>query len=254
MKRSIDLNADLGEGFGAYDMGDDAAMLEIITSANVACGFHAGDPQIMDRTVRMALDNGVAIGAHPGFNDLWGFGRRPIHGDSAEEISNMLIYQMGALQGFVQARGARLSHVKVHGALANMASVDRALADAYCQAVKRFNGELNVTAIVATELEHAAVAAGLRPLREIYADRAYNDDATLRSRKLPGAVIHDAGEACERVLQMLEEGAVISTNGIRIPVEIDTICVHGDNAESVATAGRLRDALERQGYTLNPPN
>ena len=200
MTVSIDLNADLGESFGPWRMGADEHLLEIITSANVACGFHAGDPLVMDRTVQTALRHGVAVGAHPGFKDLEGFGRRRIQGLTPDDVRTLIRYQVGALEGIARAHGVALGHVKLHGALGNMASEDEAIASLFVEAVAAFDPELVVVTMAATALERAADAHGHPLVREIYADRAYNDDGTLVARGTPGAVLHDAEEAADRVL------------------------------------------------------
>ena len=249
--RAIDLNSDLGEGFGAYRMGDDEAMLGIVTSANVACGVHAGDPEIMARVFKRAKENGIAVGAHPGYPDLWGFGRRAIP-FSAAEIERLLAYQIGAAQGLATYAGHRVTHVKAHGALGNLAADDRAVAEAVARAVKAVDATLVSFVIAGTESERAAERAGLAFAREIFADRAYTDAGTLVPRGEPGAVIDDAAEASRRVRQMLDEGAVIARSGKRIPVGIDTVCVHGDTPSAVAMAARLRLDLAAAGYRLAP--
>ncbi|HEY8384051.1 MAG TPA: 5-oxoprolinase subunit PxpA [Microvirga sp.] len=252
MTRTVDLNCDMGEGFGPWPMGDDAAMLDIVTSANVACGFHAGDPQIMFRTAEMAKAKGVALGAHPGFNDLWGFGRRPIRGDSPAEIERMVAYQIGALQGVAALAGYRVSYVKVHGALNNMANEDEALAMALARAVKGVDPALVHVCMPGLPMERASERIGLPVAREFFADRTYEDDGTLTSRKKPGSVLHDAEAAAQRVLQTLRDGAVTSTSGKRIPVAVDTICVHGDEPSAVAMARTVRRVLEENGFRIAP--
>jgi 5-oxoprolinase (ATP-hydrolysing) subunit A len=233
----IDLNCDMGESFGAWTMGNDAEMLKIVTSANVACGFHGGDPLVMFETVKGAKENRVGIGAHPSFYDIWGFGRRLIQGEKPEDIEKTVVYQIGALRGVARAVGHRVGHVKAHGTLANLAAVDR---------------ELIYVVMAGTELEHAAAELGLRMAREIYADRAYDDSGNLVSRTLPGAVLHDPEEAAARVQAMVREGAIISSSGKRIPVAIDTVCVHGDNPAAVAMAGLGREKLEGAGIAVRP--
>ena len=248
----IDLNSDLGEGFGMWSMGDDAAMLDIVTSANVACGFHAGDPQIMFRTAELARSKGVAVGAHPGFNDLWGFGRRVVRGDSPQEIERMLAYQIGAMQAVATLAGHRVSYVKVHGALNNMANEDDELALALARAVKGVDPNLVHVCMPGLAMERASERIGLKIAREFFADRTYEDNGNLTSRKKPGAVLHDAEEAAERVLRTLREGAVTTVSGKRIPVAIDTICVHGDEPSAVCMARTVRATLEANGFTLAP--
>jgi 5-oxoprolinase (ATP-hydrolysing) subunit A len=248
----VDINSDLGEGWGAWTIGDDAAMLQIVTSANLACGFHGGDPDVIARSIDLARDGGVAIGAHPSFNDLIGFGRRQIVGDSPETIKNTLLYQIAALTGMATAIGHRVTHVKTHGSLGNMAAVDDELAGAVAGAVRALDRDLILVVMPGNALERAARAHGLRMANEIYADRTYDDDGNLTPRRQPGAVIHDAAEAQRRAMRMLEDGAIISTTGKRIPVRIDTICVHGDNPSAVAMARGLRTALEQVGIGVRP--
>jgi UPF0271 protein len=248
----IDLNCDMGESFGAWTMGSDAEMLKIVTSANVACGFHGGDPLVMFETVSRAKENGVGIGAHPSFFDVWGFGRRQIQGEKPEDIEKMVVYQIGALQGVARAVGHHVGHVKAHGTLANLGAVDRPTALAIGRAIGAIDRELIYVVMAGTELERAAGELGLRMAREIYADRAYDDTGNLVSRKLPGAVLHDPEEAAARVQAMVREGAIISNSGKRIPVAIDTVCVHGDNPAAVAMAGLVREKLEQADIAVRP--
>jgi 5-oxoprolinase (ATP-hydrolysing) subunit A len=250
--KSIDLNSDMGEGFGVYRMGDDAGMLEIVTSANIACGFHAGDPLIMHDVVKRAGENGVAIGAHPSFLDLWGFGRRPIHGERPADIEKIIAYQIGALQGIAASLGRRVSHVKTHGSLGNMVAVDDALAAAVARAVAAVDRSLILVVMPGMATERAGAAADLPLMREIYADRTYGDDGNLTPRKEPGAVIHDAEAAAARVLRMVEEQRITTTSGKAIPVAIDSVCVHGDTPDSVVMARRIRAMLEGAGYAVRP--
>lgn len=248
----IDLNTDLGESFGAWTMGDDDAMLDLVTSANVACGFHAGDPIVMHRTMAAARDRGVSVGAHPGFLDLWGFGRRPILGDSPADIEKMLVYQIGAAQAVAASVGVRLAHVKTHGSLGNMAMVDPDLATAVARAVRTIDRDLILVVMPGLALEQAGLGEGLVLAREVYADRTYDDDGNLTSRKVAGAVTHDAEAAAARVLHMVEDGAVRTVTGRRLPVQIDTICVHGDNPQAVAMARTIRGVLQAGGAELRP--
>jgi 5-oxoprolinase (ATP-hydrolysing) subunit A len=248
----IDLNCDMGESFGAWKMGSDAEMLKIVSSANVACGFHAGDPLVMFETVAGAKENGVGIGAHPSFLDVWGFGRRRIEGENPEDIEKAVIYQIGALMGVARAVGHSVGHVKAHGSLANLAAVDRATALAIGHAIAAVDRDLVYVVMAGTELERAATDLNLPMAREIYADRAYDDTGNLVSRKLPGSVLHDPEEAAERVLAMVREGAIISQSGKRIPVAIDTVCVHGDNPEAVRMATCVRKRLEAAGIAIRP--
>lgn len=252
MQRRVDLNADLGESFGAWRMGDDEAMLAIVTSANVACGFHAGDPLVMWKTCESAKARGVAIGAHPSFLDIWGFGRRPIEGERPEDIMRQCVYQIGALQAVAAAVGHRVTHVKPHGSLGNMAAEDDGLATAVAEATAVVDRSLVLVAMPGSALERAGERKGLRVAREVFADRAYDDRGMLVSRKLEGAVIHDAEAAARRVLAMLEEGAITSVSGKKIPARIDTICVHGDNPAAVAMARAVRSALETAGVAVRP--
>ncbi|MBI3503208.1 MAG: LamB/YcsF family protein [Proteobacteria bacterium] len=246
----VDLNSDLGESFGAWNMGDDDAMLDIVTSANVACGFHAGDPDIMLKTVARAKAHGVAIGAHPGFHDLQGFGRRQIHGLSAREIEALIAYQIGALQGIAATAGHRVTHVKAHGALSNMAMFDDGMATAIARAVRAVDPALAFVVIPLTALERAGQAANLPLVREIYADRAYEDDGTLVPRRKQGAVLHDPGAVAERVRQMVEEKAIVGVGGRRLPVSIDTVCIHGDSPGAVEMARAVRRRLEAAGIRI----
>jgi 5-oxoprolinase (ATP-hydrolysing) subunit A len=248
---SIDLNADLGEGFGPWRMGDDAALLGVVTSANVACGFHAGDPDIMTRVLMQAREAGVAVGAHVAFPDIAGFGRR-ILPMSAAEIARAVAYQIGAAQALATFAGHRLSHVKVHGALANLAEHDAAVADAIAEATRAVDPSLTLLAIARSEQTRAGERAGLRVAHEIFADRAYANDGRLRARALPGAVIHDVDVVIARVRQMLAAQALITIDGELLPTPIDSICVHGDTPQAVALAQALRHALENDGVALRP--
>ena len=248
----VDINCDMGEGFGPWPMGDDAAMLDIVTSANIACGFHAGDPSIMFKTAEMARAKGVAIGAHPGFNDLWGFGRRVIRGDGADEIERMVAYQIGALQALAALAGHEVTYVKVHGALNNMANEDDDLALAIARAVKGVDAGLVNVCMPGLAMERASQKVGVAVAREFFADRTYDDSGNLTSRRKPGSVLHDADEAAQRVLQTLHDRALTTVSGKRIAVEIDTICVHGDEPSAVAMARTIRGKLEAAGITVAP--
>ncbi|MCA3246961.1 MAG: 5-oxoprolinase subunit PxpA [Azospirillum sp.] len=249
---SVDLNSDLGESFGAWNMGDDGAMLDIVTSANVACGFHAGDPDTMRATCEAAKARGVAIGAHPGFHDLQGFGRRQILGLTAREIEALIAYQIGALQGIATAAGHHVTHVKAHGALSNMAMTDRTIAEALARAIKAVDPSLVFVVIPLTQLEAAGEAANLPLAREIYADRAYEDDGTLMSRKKPGAVLHDPVEVAARVVRMVRERAIVGAGGKKMALGIDTVCIHGDSPGAVAMARAVRAELTAAGVTIAP--
>ena len=251
MSARIDLNADLGEGFGPWQLGDDAALLDIVTSANVACGFHAGDPDIMVETAAAARVRGVAIGAHPGFFDLRGFGRNRIQ-ESPRRIERDIAYQIGALQACAALAGARVTHVKAHGALANLSNEDEAVADALARAVAGVDPSLVLVVMPGLAAERAGARAGLTLVREVYADRAYAEAGGRAPRGSPGAVIHAAEEAAARVARMVGEGAVFTIGGRRIPVTVDTVCVHGDNPEAIAMARAVRMALEFAGFSLRP--
>jgi UPF0271 protein len=242
MSRTIDLNADMGEGFGLWTIGDDQALLGIVSSASIACGFHAGDPDVMDRTIRLAVANSVGIGAHPGFADLKGFGRRklPLPHD---EIANAVAYQLGAAQAMAKRSGGYVRHLKLHGALSNMASVDHGLARACYEAALDVDPDIVIMVLAATAMEEVARDLSCNWAGEIFADRAYNDDATLVDRSLPGAVLHDAETAAPRILKMLEAGAIIAESGKHIPCQIDTICLHGDTTGAVTMAKGIRDHL-----------
>lgn len=246
---SIDLNSDLGEGFGAYRCGDDEAMLAVVTSANVACGLHAGDPEIMARAFAVARERGVAVGAHPGFPDLWGFGRRRIP-FSTGEIERLVAYQIGAAAALAAYAGHRIAYVKPHGALGNIAAEDRGVADAIARAVKAVDPGLAMLAIALTEQVAAGEAAGLAVYQEIFADRGYTDQGQLIARDKPGALITDADEAAGRMVEMVTEGVIITASGKRLPTQIHSICVHGDSDHAVATAKRVRQALEQAGLRL----
>lgn len=252
MKRHVDLNADMGESFGPWRMGDDASLLRIVTSANVACGFHAGDPDVMAETMRHAVDNDVAIGAHPGFADLQGFGRRRMELPK-ESLRNLLRYQIGAAQGMAAAVGGRIGHVKLHGALANMAADDIDLARTCYETVMEIDPSLTVYVLCGTRQEEAARTTGVNWAGEIFADRAYNEDATLVDRRLEGAVIHDPVTAAARMVEMVREGAIIARDGTRLPAQIDTICLHGDGPEAIGIAQAVRAALTEAGIAVRGP-
>ncbi len=247
----VDLNSDLGESFGRYTLGMDDKVLPVITSANVACGFHAADPVVMARTVALAKDCGVAVGAHPGFPDLMGFGRRNMS-VSPEEARAYVLYQLGALDAFLRPLGMKLQHVKPHGALYNMAAKDPALAKAICQGIRDFDDSLIVLALSGGQLGVQAEALGLRSVSEVFADRAYEPDGTLVSRSKPGSMITDEDEAVARVIRMVTEGVVTAVNGEDIPIRADSVCVHGDGPRAVAFSAKIRKALEDRGVELCP--
>jgi len=252
MADTVDLNADLGEGFGDWRKGDDEALMSIVTSANIACGFHAGDPVTMARTLRLAKARGVGIGAHPGFDDLRSFGRRRILGMDAEELRSMIVYQIGALVGLARAEGTAVRHVKLHGALSNMACEDEALSRICVEAVQRLDPSLIFVATSATALERAAVTQKARYVSEVYADRAYMSDGTLAPRSQPGSVLHDPAEIADRVARMLQEREVISIQGKPVRLDPRTICVHGDNPEALGIAEKLRKRIEDEGFRFEP--
>jgi UPF0271 protein len=245
----INLNADLGESFGAWTMGEDAALLGVVNSANIACGFHAGDPLVMRTTVRMALAAGVGLGAHPAYPDLQGFGRRPMTLAPAE-LEAVILYQVGALAGMAAAEGGKLSHVKPHGALNNQACEDAALADVVARAVRAFDPGLILLAPALSELQAAGQRAGLPVAAEIFADRAYTDVGTLVPRSRPGAVIHDPDAVVAHVLRMLQAGGIVAASGKLLPTAMHSICVHGDTPGAVDNARRLRTALQAKGWRL----
>jgi len=248
----IDLNCDMGESFGAYTIGDDEAMLAIVSSANVACGFHGGDPMVIHRTIEKAASNKVQVGAHPGFNDLFGFGRRAIRGERPADIEKQLIYQIGAVRALGEAIGWPIRHVKTHGAMGNMAAEESDLANTVARAIRAVDRDLIFVVMPGMETEKAAERHGLRPAREIYADRAYGENGNLAPRSLEGAVIHDPQIVAERILHMVEDQAVTTMGGKRIPVRIDTVCVHGDTPGAVRIAGVLKERLQAAGIGLRP--
>lgn len=245
----IDLNCDMGESFGRYKLGLDEEVIRFISSANVACGMHAGDPEVMRATVGLAKAAGVSVGAHPGFADLQGFGRRNMAVQPAEAYA-LVLYQLGALTGFCRAAGVRLAHVKPHGALYNMAVKDLALAEAICRAVRDFDPELVLLAPAGSQMDRAAAALGLRFAGEVFADRAYQADGSLVPRSQPGAVIEDEELAVRRVVRMVCEGKVEAIDGQDIAVQADSVCVHGDGAKALAFVKRIRAALLGAGVEI----
>lgn len=246
----IDLNADLGESFGTWNKGLDGELLEIVTSANIACGFHAGDPLVMESTCQACLENGVNIGAHPGFRDLAGFGRREILNYGEGELRTDSIYQIGALQAVAHSIGARVGHVKYHGAVANMASRDAGLARTLYRAVRTLDPDLRIIVIASTCQQAVAEELGMPHVNEIFADRAYNDDGTLVSRLDARAMVRDPDTCADNMLRAVETGKVISINGNDVDINPGTICVHGDTAEAVNIADAVRNRLERSGVTV----
>ena len=246
----VDLNSDLGESFGNYTIGMDEEILKFVSSANVACGWHAGDPMVMEKTVALAKEFGTAVGAHPGFPDLMGFGRRNM-AVTPEEAKAYVKYQLGALQAFAKAHGVKIQHVKPHGALYNMAAVDEKLAKAMCEAVYEVDKDIIFMGLAGSKMITAAEETGLKAASELFADRAYNDDGTLVSRKLPGAVIKDKDLAIQRVVRMVKEGKVESINGKDIDIKADSICVHGDNPKALEFVKNIRETLEKEGVTIS---
>jgi UPF0271 protein len=249
MALTVDLNCDVGESFGVYTLGRDAEILEFVTSANIACGFHAGDPATMRKTVHLALEKHVAIGAHPGFPDLIGFGRRVIE-TSPQEAQDLVTYQVGALLAFVRAEGATLRHVKPHGALYNMAARNAALARAIADAVQRVDPQLVLVGLSGSELVRAGEDAGLATASEVFADRTYQADGSLTPRQRPGATITDPLEAARRVVGMIERGSVLSEQGTEVPVRADTVCIHGDTPDAVAYARAIRQHFAAAGMEV----
>jgi UPF0271 protein len=245
--RKIDLNCDLGESFGTYAIGMDEDVIRYISSANVACGFHASDPSVMQSTVRLAKKAGVSVGAHPGLPDLQGFGRRNMD-INPEDAKAMTLYQIGALAAFCKAEGVRLCHVKPHGALYNMAGKDYKLARAICEAVRDFDPSLILLGLSGSQMLKAAEELGLSSAREVFADRAYEEDGSLVSRSKPGSMIED--EAINRVLRMVTEGRVRAISGKDIPIQADSVCVHGDGPKALAFVMKIRAALEKTGIEV----
>lgn len=249
MTYSVDLNCDMGESFGAWTLGQDAAVLPFVTSANIACGFHAGDPGVMRQTVRAALGHHVAIGVHPGLPDLVGFGRRNID-ISAEEAFDMTVYQLGALGAVARAEGGQLHHLKPHGALYNMAATNAALAQAIAEAVYRVQPELVLYGLAGSELTKAGERLGLKTAHEVFADRTYQANGTLTPRRQPDALVTSADAAVAQVLRMVREGRVRSQQGPDVAIRADTVCLHGDGAHAVEFAQRLHGALREAGVRL----
>lgn len=247
----IDLNCDLGESFGAYKLGMDEDVIPFISSANVACGFHASDPVVMRKTVEMAGKSGVCVGAHPGFPDLMGFGRRNMK-ISPAEAKAYIQYQMGALSAFCRACGVKLAHVKPHGAFYNMAGKDYDLAKAICEGIAEFDGSLILLALSGSEMIRAAKDTGIRAASEVFADRAYEEDGSLVARSKPNSMITDEEEAIRRVVRMAKEGKVTSVTGKDIPIQADSVCVHGDNAKALEFVQKIREALTAEGISIAP--
>ncbi len=251
MAKQVNLNADMGESFGAWKMGNDDALLDIIGSASIACGFHAGDPNVMHHVVTRAKEKGVSIGAHPGFNDIWGFGRRRID-MNVRDLEYMIAYQIGALQAMAAYVGEKVTHLKPHGALNNMAAENLEFALAIGRAMKAVDRSIIYVALAGSEMEAAAVKLDLPLAREGFCDRLYDDDGNLTSRKIPGAVLHDAEEIKNRVVHMVLDEEIVSRNGKHLKRKIDSLCVHGDEPTAVLAARAVRQGLEAAGVRVLP--
>jgi 5-oxoprolinase (ATP-hydrolysing) subunit A len=245
----VDLNSDLGESFGPWQMGQDEALMSSITSANVACGFHAGDPSVMRQTIALAKQHGVAVGAHPGFPDLIGFGRREIQA-SPREVEDYVLYQISALAGMAATQSVRLQHVKAHGALYNQACRDASLAEAIARAVAAFDSSLILLGLPGSALLRAGQQAGLRVAAEVFADRAYDADGSLTSRRKPGAVLHDAAQVVDRAVRMVRDRQVIAIDGSAVRLDVDTICLHGDTPGSAELARHIKQGLIEAGIRV----
>ena len=248
---TVDLNSDLGESFGRYTIGNDDKIIPLISSANVACGYHASDPVVMGKTIAMAKEAGIRVGAHPGFPDLMGFGIRNMNVTPAEAKSYVL-YHLGALDAFCRVNGVKMQHVKPHGALYNMAAKDYTLSTAICEAIKEFDSNLIVLALSGGQLAKAAQDMGLRTAMEVFADRGYEEDGTLVDRRKEGAMITDENEAIARVIRMVKEKKVTAVTGKDIPIQADSICVHGDGAKALAFVEKIREAFEKEGIQISP--
>ncbi|MET1054041.1 MAG: 5-oxoprolinase subunit PxpA [Pedobacter sp.] len=249
---SADLNCDMGESYGAFSLGSDELILPFVTSANIACGFHAGDPAVMKKTVKRAIANGVAMGVHPGLPDLQGFGRREMS-VSAEEAYDMVVYQIGALAAFVKSEGGVLNHVKPHGALYNMAAVSKELSSAIAEAVYKVDPGLVLYGLSGSELIAAGIRTGLKVANEVFADRTYQENGSLTSRKFADAMVTDEQIAINRVLRMVKEGKVTSQQGTDIKIIADTICIHGDGKHAVLFAEKIYTAFKNEGIVLQSP-
>lgn len=249
--KKIDLNCDLGESFGSYKLGNDELILSEVTSANIACGFHAGDAHVMYKTVMLAKERGVAIGAHPGFNDISGFGRREIP-HTPGEITEMVLYQIGALSAFCKAHEVKLSHVKPHGALYNLAAKDPFIAKAIAKAVMLFDSDLLLYGLSGSELIKAGQEVGLHTVSEVFADRTYQNDGSLTSRKDENAIISSTELALAQVIQMIETDTVTTVEGQSIPIVAESVCVHGDNEHALLFAKALRENLTKKGVSVRP--
>ncbi|GAK59147.1 UPF0271 protein PH0986 [Candidatus Vecturithrix granuli] len=247
----IDINCDMGESFGRYQLGLDAEIMPFISSANIACGFHAGDPSVMHKTVQMAVEHGVGVGAHPGFPDLVGFGRRNLN-MLTDELRDAIIYQVGALMGFTQMLGANIQHVKPHGAMYNMAAENESMAKTIIETLLKLNDQLILFGLSGSKILSIARKSGLRVACEVFADRAYNEDGSLVSRQQPGSVITDSSEVANRILKMVKERKVTAITGLEIDLELDTICVHGDTAGAVDHVKHIVHVLKQEGIEIAP--
>ena len=250
--RRIDLNCDMGESYGAWKMGADAGVMPYISSANIACGFHAGDPATIRKTVRLAVDAGVAIGAHPSLPDLMGFGRRVMR-ITPQDMYDLVVYQAGAVEAFARAAGAKLHHVKCHGALYNMAAIDEGLSEAMARAVKDLGGDVKLYALSNSLMMKVAKSKNIPVYGEVFADRGYSDDGTLAPRDKPGGMIVDAAASVKQALAMIEEGHVTSLAGKRVAVAADTMCLHGDQPGAVTFAKKLRETFKEKGIAVAAP-
>ncbi len=246
---AVDLNSDIGESFGAYRLGDDEEILKYVTAANVACGWHAGDPMVMERVVRLAAERGVAVGAHPSYPDLLGFGRRKMY-LSFEEAKNYVKYQIGALSAFTAGHGIKVHHVAPHGAMGNMCQDDRQLARAICEACYEIDSDIIMYYCAGAVLGEEAEKIGLRSACEIFADRAYEDDLSLRGRKLEGSMITDEDEAIRRCIRMIKEGKVTGHSGKELDIKGDTLCVHGDGPKAIAFVKKISEAFQQEGIQI----
>jgi UPF0271 protein len=252
MTKTIDLNCDMGESYGAWKMGADAEVMPYISSANIACGFHAGDPATIRKTVRIAVDRGVAVGAHPSLPDLMGFGRRSMR-ISPQDMYDLIIYQAGAVEAFARAAGVKLHHVKCHGALYNMAAMDQGLSEAMVRAVRDLGADVFLYVLSNSKNQEIAKRSGVRCAGEVFADRGYSDDGTLAPRDQPGGMIEDAQASVTQALGMIEGGYVTSLTGRRVPVSADTMCLHGDQPGAVTFAQTLRKAFKEKGIAVAAP-
>ena len=249
--KTINLNSDVGEGFGVYDIGNDGDMLASVSSANIACGFHAGDPNVMSRVIKTAKKHHVSIGAHPGFNDIWGFGRRKIY-MPMDEIETSVAYQIGALQAMAVIENTKVTHVKPHGALNNMSSESKDIAEAITRGISGVDKNLILVAVAGSYLFNSGIESGLKVASEAYADRSYEDDGNMTSRKFDHAMIRNEQQAVKQVRSIVLDGIIIANSGKKIPVSVDTICIHGDEPTGPAIASAVKEMLEKEGVILKP--